>query len=157
MARALLAFIADAADDNDAATFALPQELTTSTLGDDDAIIDGEVVDDAVVGDAQNQGLRRPTRPNRTIQNVAQKVTQRLSAARKGARGRRSARRSVAALNLPSPWTQTGHTWCHVPLTHASISQYAHVRCGDDRVERQGTAPAPTQQRQWPLPMPLVV
>ena len=48
MARALLAFIADAADDNDAASFALPQELTTSTLGDDDAIIDGEVVDDAV-------------------------------------------------------------------------------------------------------------
>ena len=39
-----------------AATFALPQELTTSTLGDDDAIIDGEVVDDA--SDAQNQGLR---------------------------------------------------------------------------------------------------
>ena len=58
MARALLAFIADAADDNDAASFAQPQELTTSTLGDDDAIIDGEVVDDAVAGDAQNQGLR---------------------------------------------------------------------------------------------------
>lgn len=58
MARALLAFIADAADDNDAASFAQPQELTTSTLGDDDAIIDGEVVDDAVAGDTQNQGLR---------------------------------------------------------------------------------------------------
>ena len=119
MARALLG-MAVAADDNDAASFVQPQELTTSTLGDDEAIIDGEVVDDAVASDAQNQGLRgQPVHIGRSRTWLRRRLSAFPEPGR-AARGRRSARRSVAALNLPSPWTQTGHTWCHVPLTHVT-------------------------------------